>query len=218
MTTHPAVLPEPIRLAAEAARGFMPPDEGRALFESAAAYSRVGPVAEIGTYCGKSTIYLAAAVREAGQRVVTVDHHHGSEENQPGWEYHDTELVDPATGRLDTLPHFRATLAAAGVEEQVIAIVGRSAEVAALWRAPLGMLFIDGGHTDAAAVADYQGWAPHVAMGGALAIHDVFPDPADGGQAPYRIYQQALASGEFAEVAVYGSLRVLERTTATTPG
>ena len=167
---HPAarpavVLPEPIRLAAEAARGFMPPDEGQALFETAAAYSRVGPVAEIGTYCGKSTIYLAAAVRDAGQRVVTVDHHHGSEENQPGWEYHDTELVDPATGRLDTLPHFRATLAATGLEEQVIAIVGRSAEVAALWRAPLGMLFIDGGHTDAAAVADYEGWAPHVAIG-----------------------------------------------------
>ena len=212
MTTHPAVLPEPIRLAAEAARGFMPPDEGRALFETAAAYSRVGPVAEIGTYCGKSTIYLAAAVREAGQRVVTVDHHHGSEENQPGWEYHDTELVDPATGRLDTLPHFRATLAAAGVEEQVIAIVGRSAEVAALWRAPLGMLFIDGGHTDTAASTDYESWAPWVAPGGVLAIHDVFPDPADGGQAPYRIFRRALASGAFTQVRVAGSLRVLERT------
>ena len=225
MTTHPVaqpvtqpaarpavVLPEPIRLAAEAARGFMPPDEGQALFETAAAYSRVGPVAEIGTYCGKSTIYLAAAVRDAGQRVVTVDHHHGSEENQPGWEYHDTDLVDPATGRLDTLPHFRATLAATGLEEQVIAIVGRSAEVAALWRAPLGMLFIDGGHTDAAAVADYEGWAPHVAIGGALAIHDVFPDPADGGQAPYRIFERAVGSGAFTPVRVQGSLRVLERT------
>src|SRR5580700_3327431 len=144
----------------------MPVPEGLALSDAAAAYCRRGPVLEIGSYCGKSTVYLAAAARAAGQVVVTVDHHRGSEENQPGWEYHDTELVDPATGRLDTLPHFRATLAAAGVEEQVIAIVGRSAEVAALWRAPLGMLFIDGGHTDAAAVADYQGWAPHVAMGG----------------------------------------------------
>jgi predicted O-methyltransferase YrrM len=213
MTTYrAAVLPDEIRLAAEAARGFMPPDEGRALFETAAAYAPAGPIAEIGTYCGKSTIYLAAAARQAGQRLVTVDHHHGSEENQPGWEYHDAELVDPATGRLDTLPHFRATLAAAGVEDEVIAIVGRSAEVAALWRAPLGMLFIDGGHTDAAAVADYEGWAPHVATGGALAIHDVFPDPADGGQAPYRIYQRAVASGAFTPVGVHGSLRVLERT------
>src|SRR6185437_1799507 len=188
--------------AAEAATGFMPAPEGLALHDAAARYACRGPVLEVGTYCGKSTIYLAAAVREAGQLVITVDHHHGSEENQPGWEYHDTELVDPATGRLDTLPHFRATLAATGLEEQVIAIVGRSAAVAALWRAPLGMLFIDGGHTDAAATADYEGWAPRLAIGGALAIHDVFPDPADGGQAPFRIFERAAASGAFRQVRV----------------
>ena len=198
--------------AAEAAKGFMPAPEGLALYHAAAAYASRGPVAEIGTYCGKSTIYLAAAAREAGQFVITVDHHHGSEENQPGWEYHDPSLVDPATGRLDTLPHFRSTLAATGLEEHVIAIVGRSADVAGLWRTPLGMLFIDGGHTDAAATTDYEGWAPWVAPGGALAIHDVFPDPADGGQAPYRIYLRALRSGAFTEVRVEGSLRVLERT------
>ena len=220
MATVPDTAPMPagLRQAAEAAKGFMPPEEGLALYRTAAAYAALGPVVEIGTYCGKSTIYLAAAARGADQMVVTVDHHHGSEENQPGWEYHDTTLVDERTGRLDTLPHFRATLAGAGLEAQVIAVVGRSAEVARLWRMPLGLLFIDGGHTDAAANWDYEGWAPWVSLGGALAIHDVFPDPADGGQAPYRIYQQALASGEFAEVAVYGSLRVLERTTATTPG
>ena len=198
--------------AAEAAKGFMPAPEGLALYDTAAAYARRGPVAEIGTYCGKSTIYLAAAARDAGQVVITVDHHRGSEENQPGWEYHDPGLVDPDTGRLDTLPHFRSTLAATGLEEHVIAIVGRSADVAGLWRTPLGMLFIDGGHTDAAATADYEGWAPWVASGGALAIHDVFPDPADGGQAPYRIYLRAMRSGAFTEVRVQGSLRVLERT------
>jgi len=197
--------------AAEAARGFMPAPEGLALHETAARYARAGPVLEVGTYCGKSTIYLAAAARAAGQLVITVDHHRGSEENQPGWEYHDAGLVDPRTGRLDTLPHFRSTLAATGLEDTVIAIVGRSADVARLWGAPLGMLFIDGGHTDAAAAADYEGWAPKLARGGALAMHDVFPDPADGGQAPYRIYRRALASGAFAEVRHEGSLRVLER-------
>ena len=200
-----------LALAAEAAKGFMPVPEGMALYDTAAAYAGQGPVAEIGTYCGKSTIYLAAAARDAGQFVITVDHHHGSEENQPGWEYHDTSLVDPATGRLDTLPHFRSTLAAAGLEEHVIAIVGRSADVSGLWRTPLGMLFIDGGHTDAAAIADYEGWVPWLARGGALAIHDVFPDPADGGQPPYRIYLRAMRSGAFKEVRVEGSLRVLER-------
>jgi MMP 1-O-methyltransferase len=205
-------MPDQLRYAAEAATGFMPPEEGLALYRAAAAYAPVGPVLEIGTYCGKSTIYLAAAARQAGQVVITVDHHHGSEENQPGWEYHDPGLVDPRTGRLDTLPHVRATLGDVGVEDDVIVVVGRSAQVARLWRTPVGLLFIDGGHTEAAAQADYEGWARWVAPGGALAIHDVFPDPADGGQAPYGIYRRALASGGFSEVAVQGSLRVLERT------
>ena len=211
-TSTIAPMPEDLRRAAETARGFMPPAEGLALYRTAAAYARLGPVLEVGTYCGKSTIYLASAARQAGQVVVTVDHHHGSEENQPGWAYHDTSLVDPATGRLDTLPFFRSTLTGLGLDDDVIAIVGRSADVARLWQAPLGMLFIDGGHTEAAAQADYEGWAPRVAPGGALAIHDVFPDPADGGQAPYHIYCRALASGAFTEVSVDGSLRVLERT------
>jgi predicted O-methyltransferase YrrM len=212
LATGAAPMPDRLRQAAEAATGFMPPAEGLALYATAAAYAAVGPVLEVGTYCGKSTIYLAAAASAAGRLVITVDHHHGSEENQPGWEYHDPTLVNPRTGRLDTLPHFRATLSAAGLDEAVIAIVGRSADVARLWGAPLGMLFIDGGHTDAAAQTDYEGWAPWVAPGGALAIHDVFPDPADGGQPPYRIYRRALASGAFTEVGVDGSLRVLERT------
>jgi predicted O-methyltransferase YrrM len=206
-----------LRKAAEAAVGFMPVAEGLALAETAAGHAALGPVLELGSYCGKSAIYLAAGIRDARARgvrrqVVTVDHHRGSEEHQAGWEYHDPSLVDPATGRIDTLPVLRATLAAADVEDDVIAIVGRSADVARLWHTPLGMLFIDGGHTDAAAQSDYAGWAPWVAAGGALAIHDVFPDPADGGQAPFGIYRRALASGAFTEVRHEGSLRILERT------
>jgi MMP 1-O-methyltransferase len=205
-------IPDQYRRAAEAARGFMPPEEGEALYETAAEYAHVGPIAEIGTYCGKSTIYLAAAAREAGQLVVTVDHHRGSEEIQPGWEHHDPEVVDPRTGRMDTLPFFRQTLAGAGLEEQVIAVVGASRDVSRLWRTPLGLLFIDGGHSDEHVIADYEGWAPWVAPGGALAFHDIFADPAEGGQAPYRVYQRALKSGAFAEVRVQGSLHVLQRT------
>jgi MMP 1-O-methyltransferase len=200
------------RVAAEAARGFMPPPEGLALYRTAAEYGRIGPIAEIGTYCGKSTIYLAAAARQVGQLVVTVDHHRGSEEIQPGWEYHDPELVDPDSGRMDSLPFFRKTLADAGLEEHVVAVIGTSADVSRLWRTPLGMLFIDGGHSEANVVTDYEGWAPWVEPGGALAFHDIYPDPQAGGQAPYRVYLRALDSGAFKEVSVTGSLRVLERT------
>jgi MMP 1-O-methyltransferase len=198
--------------AARAAPGFMPHAEGVALFEAAAAYGARGPVLEIGSYCGKSAIYLAAAARGVGQLVVTVDHHRGSEEHQPGWEYHDPCHLDPASGRLDTLPALRATLTAAGLEEHVVVVVGRSADVARLWRTPLGLLFIDGGHTEQAATTDYEGWAPWVAPGGALAIHDVFPDPADGGRPPYLIYRRALDCGAFTEVRAEGSLRLLQRT------
>lgn len=204
-------MPEGARKAARAARGFMPEAEGQALYELARERAAYGTVAEIGTYCGKSTVYLGAGAREAGDLVITVDHHRGSEEHQPGWEYHDPELVDPHSGRIDTLAHARATIESAGLEEHVVAVAGRSADVAALWRTPLGLLFIDGGHTDAAAAADYEGWAPHVRMRGILAIHDVFPDPRDGGQAPYRIYRRAIRSGEFVDVRSVGSLRVLER-------
>ncbi len=197
--------------AAEAAVGFMPVDEGLALHRAALDHLPHGVGVEIGTYCGKSTLYLGAAARAVGGLVVTVDHHHGSEEHQPGWEYHDPGLVDPVTGRLDTVLAFRRTVATAGLEEHVVAVIGRSATVAAFWRTPLGLLFVDGGHTDAAAVADYEGWAPWVAAEGALVIHDVFPDPQEGGQAPYRIYHRALDGGAFREVSATGSLRVLER-------
>lgn len=210
--------PKPEILAAfEAAKGFMPAGEGLALYAAAVAAGELGlPLLEVGTYCGRSTILLADAAREAGTVAVTVDHHRGSEEQQPGWDYHDPELVDPEVGRMDTLPAFRRTLHAAGLEDHVIAVVGRSPQVAKVWGREVGLVFIDGGHTDEHATNDYEGWAPHVAEGGLLVVHDVFPDPVDEwtGQAPYRVYLRALASGAFTEVSATGSLRVLRRTGA----
>jgi hypothetical protein len=161
---------------------------------------------EIGTYCGKSTLLLAAAAVEGGSTVYTVDHHGGSEEHQPGWEYHDSTLVDEVTGKFDTLLTFRRAMLNAGVEDRVVAMVGTSAAVAEIWRAPIGLLFIDGGHSEQAAQRDYDG--------GAVAIHDVFPDPNDGGRAPFHIYRKALGSGQFREVSATGSLRILHRSAA----
>ncbi len=201
------------RRSFEEADGFMPVDEGLALYAAALdAARRTGglPLLEVGTYCGRSTILLAEAARLTGAVAVTVDHHRGSEEQQPGWEYHDPTLIDPEVGLMDTLPRFRRTLHRAGLEEHVVAVVGRSPQVAAVWGRPLGLVFVDGGHTDEHAGNDYDGWVPHLAADGTLVIHDVFADPEDGGQAPYRIYRRALADG-FREVSVTGSLRVLTR-------
>jgi predicted O-methyltransferase YrrM len=197
---------------ARAAKGFMPEDEGMLLHRYARERLPHGPVLEVGTYCGKSAIYLGAAARDLGGTVVTVDHHRGSEENQPGWEHHDPTLVDPDLGLMDTLPVFRATLARAGLEQYVVAVVGQSTTVAALWRTPLGMLFIDGGHAEEHAQHDYSGWARWLMPGGLLVIHDVFADPAEGGQPPYHVFLRALDSGSFEEVEALGSMRVLRRT------
>ncbi|WP_344259284.1 class I SAM-dependent methyltransferase [Streptomyces sodiiphilus] len=196
----------------------MPLAEGLALHAAATEAARLElPLLEIGSYCGRSTLLLADAARRAGTVVVTVDHHRGSEEQQPGWEYHDPELVAPdGDGRMDTLPFFRRTLAAAGLEDHVVAVVGRSPQAAAALGGGgggrYGLVFVDGGHTDEHAAADYVSWVPQLAEGGLLVIHDVFPDPADGGQAPFRIWRRALDSGAFAEHARCDSLRVLRRT------
>lgn len=204
-------MPEDLLAKALAAKGFMPDDEGELLHRVARERLPHGPALEVGSYCGKSAIYLGAAAREVGGTVFTVDHHHGSEENQPGWEYHDPTLVDPVTGRMDTLPTFRRTIVDAGLEDVVVAVVGESATIATYWHTPLSLLFIDGGHGEEPAHADYVGWAPWVAAGGLLAIHDVFPDPADGGRPPYDVYLRAIGSGAFEEVEAVGSLRVLQR-------
>ncbi len=202
-----------LRGHALAAKGFMPADEGDALYEAALeAGSRLPGLAflEVGSYCGRSTVWLGAAARERDTVLFAVDHHRGSEENQAGWEHHDPSVVDPRVGRMDTLPAFRATVHDAGLEASVVAIVGQSPTVARHWCTPLSLLFIDGGHGVDPARADYEGWTPHVAVGGTLAIHDVFPDPAAGGRPPYeQIFLPALQSGRFELVGTTGSLRVM---------
>ena len=197
---------------ADAIRGFMPPDEGRALHNHASTVAVEGPFLEVGSYCGKSTVYLGAAACQRGRLLFAVDHHRGSEENQPGWEWHEPDLVDPASGLIDTLPEFRRTIRDSGLDGTVVAVVGDSPSVAAVWATPLALLFIDGGHGVEPAHADYQGWVPHLVEGGTLLIHDVFPDPADGGRPPFEIYQRAVASGAFEELDAAGSLRALRRT------
>src|SRR4051812_33020809 len=189
----------------------MPPDEGLALYDAAVLVPANGsPMLEIGSYCGKSSIYLGAAARERSTVLFAIDHHRGSEENQEGWEFHEADLVDSEIGRMDTLPIFRRTIYDTGLEGSVVALVGDSPTVGAHWTTPLALLFIDGGHGHEPAHRDYDLWTPHVAPGETLCIHDVFPDPADGGRPPYEIYRRALEDG-FTDRRAIGSLRVLTR-------
>jgi len=207
-------LPESRQTLAESIRGFMPPEEGRALYEAGHRAGARGPMLEIGSYCGKSALYLGTAAEQRATILFSVDHHRGSEENQPGWEHHDPTVVDEKTGRIDTLPYFRTNLHEAGLEGTVVPVVGDSPTVARHWEASLALVFIDGGHGRKPAHDDYESWAPKVTRGGLLAIHDVFEDPEEGGRPPFEVFRRAVDSGAFEPRSKTGSLRVLERTGA----
>jgi predicted O-methyltransferase YrrM len=211
-------IPDDLLAHARAAKGFMPEDEGDLLHRTALAHLGDGPALEIGTYCGKSAIWLGAAARAAGSTVFTLDHHRGSEENQAGWEHHDATLVDDESGLMDTLPVFRRTVERAGLEDVVVAVVGRSTTVARHWRTPVALLFIDGGHAEEHARNDYTGFARWVQPGGVLVVHDVFERPEDGGPAPYHVWQRAVAGGAFTPVETVGSMRVLRRASGEAGG
>lgn len=201
-----------LRTIALATKGFMPPDEGDALYAAAmdACTNVPGlPLVEIGSYCGRSTVWLGAVAQRCGVTLYAVDHHGGSEENQAGWEWHDTDVVN-TDGHIDTLPFFRHTMQRAGLTDVVSERVGDSHVIGKSWQQPVALCFIDGGHGRHIARGDYAAWAPHVASGGSLVIHDVFESAADGGQAPYEeIYLPAIKSGRFTETSRTGSLRVL---------
>lgn len=196
---------------ARGCKGYLDEAEGLRLCALAEEFGRLGPIVEIGSYCGKSSVYLGAGARAAGSVLICVDHHRGSEEHQPGEEYHDPELFDRESGRMDTLRELRRTLHRAGLEEVCVPMVTRSSIAAKLCGNPLGMVFIDGGHSFEAAQADYEGWHDKLARGGVLAIHDLFPNPAEGGQAPIEIYRRGLESGSFSALATTKTLGVLQR-------
>lgn len=195
----------------ESIKGFLEAEEGWALHDAALDASKRGPVMEIGSYCGKSTVYIGVACQKNGTALYALDHHYGSEENQKGWEHHDASLHDAETDRLNTFPLFRRTMRMARLEDTVVPLVAPSKVVSNGWATPLAMVFIDGGHGMEPAMDDYRHWAPRVIPGGILAIHDVFPDPKDGGRPPYEIYRLAIASGLFVEERAVKSLRILRR-------
>lgn len=195
----------------DSVKGFLDPAEGEALYQRVIETAYLGPCLEVGSYCGKSTVYLGAAAKSVNGLVYAVDHHRGSEEHQLGEEYHDPELYDSGEALMDSFKVFRRTMRQANLEDCVVPIVSPSTVAARHWATPLGMVFIDGGHSWEAALNDYRSWVAHIRPGGILAIHDIFPNPAEGGQAPYDIWKLAKASGLFEELPMVKTLGLFRR-------
>jgi predicted O-methyltransferase YrrM len=208
------ILIDYIHNCAEKVKGFLAPEEGQRLYALALEAAAVGPCLEIGSYCGKSAVYLGYACKERGSTLFSIDHHHGSEEQQPGEQYFDPELFDAGLFRIDTFGQFRKTLQMAELEETVVPMVTDSVAAARHWDTPLSLVFIDGGHAYDTVLSDYQCWSIHLKPNGYLLFHDIYPNPDDGGQAPYEVYQMALDSGHYMALPMTGSLGVLRRVSA----
>ena len=192
-------------------KGFLSQAEAEALYHAVHEVGAMGPVLEIGSYCGKSTICLALACREHDTVVYALDHHRGSEEHQKGEFFHDPELFDAGEDKVDTFREFRRNIDAAGLTDSVVPVVASSEVASRHWGTGLSLVFIDGGHSLDAALTDYRSWAGHIVRGGILAIHDIFPDASRGGQAPYAIYRMAQSSGLFEDIARVDTLALLRR-------
>ena len=175
-------------------KGFMPKHEGAALTKWSEEFSSIGPIMEIGTYCGKSAMYLSKGAILNDQLVYTIDHHFGSEEHQINEEYFDNEIYDSETNSVNSFPLFVENINRFRASN-VVPIVRSSVDAAKTWNTWLGMVFIDGGHALGTAMQDFNSWNEKIISGGALVIHDIFENPEDGGQAPFMVYQHALKNG-----------------------
>ena len=176
-------------------KGFLELNEGIALYEEVKRVSKNNFCVEIGSYCGKSTCFIGQACKENKSKLITIDHHKGSEEQQLGELYFDVEVYDEELGRVNTLPLLEKNLAKFDLEDVVKPLVMDSISASKIVENNADLIFIDGSHTFESAESDYELWKNKIKKGGTLAIHDVYDSEDEGGQAPNKIFKQSLNEG-----------------------
>ena len=176
-------------------KGFLELNEGIALYEEVKRVSKNNFCVEIGSYCGKSTCFIGQACKENKSKLITIDHHKGSEEQQLGEFYFDAEVYDEKLGRVNTLPLLEKNLAKFDLEDVVKPLVMDSISASKIVENNADLIFIDGSHTFESAESDYELWKNKIKKGGTLAIHDVYDSEDEGGQAPNKIFKQSLNEG-----------------------
>jgi predicted O-methyltransferase YrrM len=174
--------------------GWLSEPQGRALYAAAAACSGRGAIVEIGSWKGRSTVWLAHGAAVAGQKVLAIDPHVGSRE-------------DPHERTLDA---FLANLERAGAAASVEPLVMTSAEAVRRIDGPVELLFVDGDHSPEGARSDADRWLPRVMEGGTVMFHDV---ATSGYSGPRRVFQQRICrSRQFHRIRRVGSMAIAERT------
>ena len=176
-------------------KGFLDLNEGIALYEEVKRVSENNFCVEIGSYCGKSTCFIGQACKENKSKLITIDHHKGSEEQQLGELYFDAEVYDEKLGRVNTLPLLEKNLAKFDLEDVVKPLVMDSISASKIVENNADLIFIDGSHTFESAESDYELWKNKIKKGGTLAIHDIYDSEDEGGQAPNKIFKQSLNEG-----------------------
>ena len=176
-------------------KGFLSEHEGSALFEYCEKFCIGGVAVEIGSYCGKSACYLGYACKKNNSKLFSIDHHHGSEEQQYGEEYFDEDIYDFDEKRVNTLPLFLENISKFNLTAHIEPIIDTSENASKLLQSDIDFVFIDGSHTFESARNDFACWSPKIREGGILAIHDIYDTEMEGGQAPREIYLKALDEG-----------------------
>jgi predicted O-methyltransferase YrrM len=176
---HRHLRPEDVERIVEPVPGWLGQEEGRLLFRLAAEADPGGSIVEIGSWHGRSTIWLAAGASAGrGARVVAIDPHTGTALRGEG------ESTEPA---------LRSNLEQAGLSEHVEIVVATSSEAAADWADPVSLLWIDGDHSYESARQDFTLWAPHLLPDAIVALHDTFVMPG-----PERVVRELMiGTGRF---------------------
>jgi MMP 1-O-methyltransferase len=161
-----------VRIVSDVA-GWLDPDEGRLLYRLAAEADPAGHIVEIGSWHGRSTIWLAAGARAGrGARVFAIDPHTGTHLRKAG----------ETTDRI-----LHTNLVRAGVRDQATILVTTSERAAAEWSGSISLLWIDGDHEYESARRDYLLWEPHLLADAVVALHDTFVWPG-----PERVVRELL--------------------------
>lgn len=149
--------------------GWLTDIEGVGLYLAAKHGPGEGSIVEIGSFKGKSTIWLAKGSKRVDrEKVYAVDTHLGSPEHRPGGEF---ASHMPSEGTTELV--FRQSIRQADVEDWVLPLIMSSDDAFKAWRDPIRLLFIDAEHTYEAVRNDFRNWQQHVVVGGLVAFHDV---------------------------------------------